>query len=285
MHFPILFMKMSGTGNDFIVIDNRHAIVDKATVSSFAAAVCRRKFSVGADGLILIEPSSKADFSWTFLNGDGSLAEMCGNGARCAARFAYVNKIAPALMKFETLAGTIEAEVVDSSVKIRLTPPTNLKIGQKVRVDDQELYVHHINTGVPHTIHFVDNNDIVPIDAWGRSIRFDTLYQPAGTNVNFVKVLPDNQLYVRTYERGVEGETMACGTGAVAAAIVGALYGHVRSPVEIKTSGGEMLKIHFHLVNFTGDPNSYDISSVQDVFLEGPARFVYTGHLDQEALG
>lgn len=266
---------MSGTGNDFIIIDHSKPFIDKDELPAFTKAVCRRKFSVGADGLILIESSESADFSWTFMNGDGSLAEMCGNGARCAARYAYKKKIASSVMRFQTLAGEIVAEVIGESVKIRMTPPTGLNLEQKVEIDSSEEVIHSINTGVPHAIHFVNNNSQAPVVDWGRAIRFHDLYKPAGTNVNFVEILSHDHLHVRTYERGVEDETMACGTGAVASAIIAAILEKVKPPVKVTTSGGEVLIIHFTRAS----------ENIQDVYLEGPAHFIYEGQLNEEAVG
>lgn len=273
MKFPIPFTKMSGTGNDFIIIDHRKQFIDKNELPYFTKAVCRRKFSAGADGLILIESSESADFSWTFMNGDGSLAEMCGNGARCAARFAYAKNIAASVMRFQTLAGEIEAEVMGESVKIRMTPPVGLNLEQKLEIDATEEVVHSINTGVPHVVHFVNDNSKAPVVDRGRAIRFHELFKPAGTNVNFVQVLSHDHLHVRTYERGVEDETMACGTGAVAAAIVAARLGKVKPPVRVTTSGGEDLIIHFTVA----------AEKIQDVYLQGPAHFIYEGQLHEEA--
>lgn len=234
MKKPIAFTKMSGTGNDFIIIDNRDQIVGKGQMADLAARICRRQFSVGADGLILIENSERADFRWQFYNGDGSEAEMCGNGARCAARYAYARGIAPANMHFETIAGLIEAQIVGKNAKIRLTQPTDIVLSRAVDIDGQAKEIHSINTGVPHVVHFVEGNNDTPVREWGRHIRHHKLFEPAGTNVNFVQ-LPADEMYVRTYERGVEDETMACGTGAVASAIIAALHGHVTSPVRVRT--------------------------------------------------
>lgn len=277
MNFPIPFTKMSGTGNDFIIIDHRKQLLDQDEFGSFAKAVCRRKFSAGADGLILIEDSSEADFRWHFYNGDGSVAEMCGNGARCAARFACEKKIAPAAMRFLTIAGEIRAEVRGETVKLAMTSPVGLALDQQVEIDDGWQTVHSINTGVPHAILFVEDGNKAPVVEWGRIIRFHDLYQPAGTNVNFVQMLGPNSLHVRTYERGVEDETLACGTGAVASAIIAGLLGQVESPVTVTTSGGEQLIIYFSIQNrFPAE--------ITDVFLEGPAHFVYEGQLNREAL-
>ncbi|MBU0482078.1 MAG: diaminopimelate epimerase [Proteobacteria bacterium] len=288
MEFPIPFTKMSGTGNDFILIDNRNGTIRKDEMSHLARRVCRRQFSVGADGLILIENSDQADFRWHFYNADGSEAEMCGNGARCAARFAFSRDIAPASMKFETIAGLISAEMSGLSVKIRLTPPSDIIMARSIDVAGQQVEVHSINTGVPHAVYFVDDNSKSPVVEMGRLIRHHKLFEPAGTNVNFVQ-LPKEELYVRTYERGVENETQACGTGAVASALIAALHGHVTSPVKVRTSGGEQLIIHFTLLDV--DPGlQQGIVAVQheqrisEVFLEGPASFIYEGKILPEAL-
>ncbi len=272
--FPIRATKMSGTGNDFILIDHREPFIEAALQSDFAKRVCRRKFSAGADGLILLENSEDADFRWQFYNADGSSAEMCGNGARCAARYAYHKNIAPEKMSFQTVAGLIEAEIVDESVKIKLTPPENIIMGQVVSLDGKETEVCSMNTGVPHVVCFVDDIDNVPVDQWGRIIRYHELFQPAGTNVNFVQIMSENRLHVRTYERGVEGETLACGTGAVASALMAAMGSQSASPVLVTTSGGEQLTIHFIL----GRDNV-----AKEVFLEGPAHFIYEAELNSEA--
>jgi len=274
MQFPIEFTKMSGTGNDFILIDHRTPFLDREEMPAFAKAVCERRVSVGADGLFFIENSTTADFRWQFLNADGSWAEMCGNGARCAARYAHDRGIAPARMRFETVAGIIEAEVTGQSVKLKMTAPTGLHLEEKVALNGQEQVVHSLNTGVPHAVLFMDNIQQTPVQEWGRVIRFHEHFQPAGTNVNFVQQQGDNGLIVRTYERGVEGETLACGTGAVASAIIAGLLGKVRPPVTVTTSGGEELIIHYSLAG----------QEISGVYLEGPAHFIYEGRLHSEAM-
>ncbi len=276
MNLPIPFTKMSGSGNDFIVIDHRAPFLDRGELASFARAVCRRKFSVGADGLILIETSDEADFAWTFLNADGSIAEMCGNGARCAARFAHRNNIAPPAMRFKTLAGIIAAEIVGDQVKLAMTPPTGLALDAELVVGGAARRVHSLNTGVPHAVLFVDDAATTPVADWGRELRYHPHFKPAGTNANFAQVLGASALKVRTYERGVEDETMACGTGAVAAAILAVLTGRVTPPVTVTTSGGEPLIIHFAAPG--GQPP-------QEVFLEGAAKIIYDGQLQPEAVG
>ncbi|OGR01017.1 MAG: diaminopimelate epimerase, partial [Deltaproteobacteria bacterium RIFOXYD12_FULL_50_9] len=223
------------------------------------------------------ESVAGADFTWQFFNADGSIAEMCGNGARCAARFAFTRGIAPAAMRFMTLAGLIEAQVVDGSVKIRMTPPTRINEQHTVILNGETLTLSSINTGVPHAVCFVADNSATPVVAWGREIRHHEIFKPAGSNVNFVQVLANNTLHLRTYERGVEDETMACGTGAVAGAIIAALQGLVKPPVSVITSGGERLTIHFTLENTA-------IPVINNIYLEGPALFIYEGLLAPEAL-
>lgn len=267
---------MSGTGNDFIIIDHRRPFLRQSDLPAFARAVCTRKFSVGADGLILIEAATGADFQWQFFNADGSLAEMCGNGARCAARFAFLRNIAPASMRFRTLAGEIEAMMAGPEVKIRLTPPSGLRLEERLPLEGGAQTVHSLNTGVPHAVLFTDDIAAAPVRRQGREIRHHSHFQPAGTNVNFVQVLAGGGLHVRTYERGVEDETMACGTGAVASSIIAAIRGKVDPPVMVTTSGGEQLQVHFRL-----DPQS---TRVEDVFLQGPALLIYEGMLTSEAL-
>lgn len=275
LSFPIPFTKMSGAGNDFILIDHRTPFLASIeAMQVFARAVCEHKFSVGADGLILIENAADADFRWQFINADGSIAEMCGNGARCAARFAFAKGIAPATMRFHTLAGIIEAEVVGSGARLKMTPPHSPQLDETITIEGQPQTVHSLNTGVPHAVLFMADNAQAPVLEWGRALRFHAHFQPAGTNVNFVQQLGGNRLSVRTYERGVEGETMACGTGAVAAAIIAGMLGQVQPPVAVVTSGREELIIHYRLAG----------GAVDEVYLEGPANIVYEGQLHPEAL-
>ena len=274
--FPIPMTKMSGTGNDFIVIDHRQPVIPQDRQQDFVAKVCRRRFSVGADGVILIEDSDQADFSWRFYNSDGSVAEMCGNGARCAARFAYRNGIAPRKMTFETLAGMIQAEIIgeNEEVKLLMTDPFDFKLDFTLELEGREQEFSFVNTGVPHVVCFVDLEEF-PIKKWGREIRFHEMFQPAGTNVNFVRKLDDGSLQVRTYERGVEDETMACGTGAVAAALIACIKDRVASPVAIVTSGGDCLTILI---------DRLEEEAATGVYLQGPAHLIYSGELTAESL-
>ncbi|GBC60174.1 diaminopimelate epimerase [Desulfonema ishimotonii] len=268
----IVFYKMSGSGNDFIIIDNRNLLVDDENLVEFIRKICSRKMSVGADGFILIEDSDTADFRWRFYNADGSVPEMCGNGARCAARFACLNGIAGPRMTFETLAGTISARVTGERVRIRMTEPADLKTGQHLAVAGEDLTFGSVDTGVPHAVLRVADADAADVKRLGRAIRFHERFAPAGTNVNFISVQEENVLKIRTYERGVEDETMACGTGAVAGAIVAARTAAVSPPVRVMTRGG-LLTIDFR----------EKAGRFCDVDLEGDARVVYNGELWGEA--
>ena len=207
------FLKMSASANDFIIFDNREGRVDRLfpDTPDFVRKVCRRRHSVGADGLILIEKSATVDFAWRFYNADGSVAEMCGNGGRCAARFAYLKGIAGERMAFATLAGTMKAEVhADGTVKLQLTAPQDLRLDYPIHLDDKELFVSSVNTGVPHAILLTDHVDGAPVEKLGRPIRRHKMF-PKGTNVDFVEIVDRENVRIRTYERGVEGETTHAG--------------------------------------------------------------------------
>ncbi|MDP2646249.1 MAG: diaminopimelate epimerase [Desulfobacterales bacterium] len=269
----IPFVKMSGSGNDFIIIDNRDRRVDVKDLSGFAQKVCRRRLSAGADGLILIETSATADFKWQFYNSDGSRAEMCGNGARCAARFAFLDGIAGPTMSFETIAGRVAAEVDRDRVKIKMTNPVDMKIDYPIELDQGSLHVSSVNTGVPHVVVVSDKIEDVDVVKVGKEIRRHDAFAPAGTNVNFIWPGNQGQVLIRTYERGVEDETLACGTGAVAAALVVAANLGNKSPVQVKTRSGGVLTVYF---SETGGHFS-------DVYLEGDARLIYRGELWDDA--
>lgn len=264
---------MSGSGNDFIIIDNRNKVVNENDLHNFIAKVCRRKMSVGADGFILIEESDSVDFRWRFFNADGNTAEMCGNGARCAARFAYLNRIAGSKMSFETDAGIISAEVSNDMVKINIPEPAELKTDYLLDLENGALKISSINTGVPHVVIVMDSLNNVDVVKLGREIRFHDTFAPAGTNVNFICQNKDNTISIRTYERGVEDETLACGTGAVAAAIVTAFKFGAKSPVRVITKSKESLYVYYKENN----------GKCSDVYLEGDARIIYKGKLCEDA--
>jgi diaminopimelate epimerase len=193
---------------------------------------------------------------------------MCGNGGRCAARFAFVNGMAGRRMAFETLAGVMKAEILESHVRLQLTTPTDLKLDYPVRLENGELFVSSVNTGVPHVILLTDNVDHAPVEELGRVLRHHKAFSPQGTNVDFVTVLDTETVKLRTYERGVEGETLACGTGAVAATVVLKEKGLTAATVNLFTRGGEMLRV----------------TVGNEVYLEGDARIIYTGKLTREAI-
>jgi len=270
---PITFSKMSGSGNDFIIIDNRKRIVDEIELPKFIRSVCRRKMSVGADGLILIEPSDKADFRWRFYNSDGSRAEMCGNGARCAARFAFVNGIAEQSLSFETDAGIVTGQVKEDRAKVKMPDPKDLRLDYALELENDALAVSSINTGVPHVVVMQDTVDDIDVFNLGRKIRNHKAYAPAGTNVNFICRQAPDRLAIRTYERGVEDETLACGTGSIASALVSACKLNWNSPIHLVTRSGETLTIHF-------DKNDHTFNNV---YLEGDARIIYTAQLGEDA--
>ena len=270
---PIKFSKMSGSGNDFVIIDNRRHILDGIDLSKFITAVCRRKISVGADGLILIEPSDKADFRWRFYNSDGSRAEMCGNGARCAARFAYVNGIAGKNLTFETDAGIVSGQINADRTKVKMPDPKDLRLDYSIELADGPLTVSSINTGVPHVVIMHDDIEKVDVFGVGREIRRHEAYAPAGTNVNFICQQGPGKLAIRTYERGVEDETLACGTGSIASALICAIKLGWTSPINLVTRSQESLTIHF----------AQNSGIFDDVYLEGDARIIYTAQLGEEA--
>ena len=240
----IPFSKLNGSGNDFLLIDNRDGVLEGIDRPVFASRVCDRARSVGADGVIVVEPSRSADFRWDFYNADGSRAEMCGNGGRCAARFAAARKIAGPEMSFETLAGTIRATVAGRRVKLQMTRPAGLAVDRELALDGEKLVYSFLDTGVPHAVLFVPDAGRVDVAGVGRAIRRHEAFAPRGTNVNFVEAR-DGELLVRTYERGVEGETLACGTGATATAVAASHLGWGQPPWRVRARSGDVLEVAF----------------------------------------
>jgi diaminopimelate epimerase len=265
----IAFFKMHGGGNDFVLIDHRESLIPETEQPEFARRVCHRQLGAGADGLILIEACPTADFRWRFYNADGSEPEMCGNGGRCAARFAVLQGIAPPELAFETLAGTIKATVTGRRVKLLMTGVGDYCPHPGIPLTETTLVGHSLRVGVPHVAVPVDDLEQTPVTRWGREVRFHAMFAPAGTNVNFIRFEGPQDLRIRTYERGVEDETLACGTGSVAAALIAARLGQARSPVTVHTRGGEDLIIYF-------TPQGETFSQV---FLEGDALVAYQGDL------
>lgn len=262
------FTKMNGAGNDFVMLDNRdlRLSLTKAQIEK----LCDRHRGIGADGLLCVEPATDGgDFKMRYYNADGGEAEMCGNGARCFGRF--VNRLHDDKLqqvKFETLAGMISAEFEGDQVRINMSAPHNLKLAQNLPVAGTELNVHSINTGVPHAVVFVDDLENVPVVEWGAGLRYHDAFKPKGTNANFAKVIAPGSIAIRTYERGVEGETLACGTGMVACALIHHETTGAASPVSVLVKGGDTLKVGFE------EPNK---SEYTNVTLFGPADFVFSG--------
>ena len=275
MKREISFTKMVGSGNDFILLNNLDKTIPDAGLAELAKNLCDLKEGIGADGLILLEKTSSnsGNFKMRIINSDGSEAEMCGNGARCAAYFAFSQNIVEKKMNFETLAGLIGGEVLSDAADLK-----NIKvkmINPHSRKDNINLawagLGHHLDTGVPHTVLFVDDITLVDVQSQGSFVRYHEQFHPKGTNVNFVQVLDENNILVRTYERGVEGETLSCGSGSTASALLAALKKGVKSPVTVKTKGGERLKIYFEVG---------ENEELKNVYLEGQVRIVFTGKIE-----
>ncbi|MGA2090073.1 MAG: diaminopimelate epimerase [Endomicrobiales bacterium] len=270
----IEFYKISAAGNDFIVVDNRKKILPRA-VAPLAQKWCERKFSIGADGLIVLESSTSSQFRMRFFNADGSSASMCGNGGRSIARFAHVIGVAPKKMTFETEAGLVNADIIGKTIRLGLYEPKDTRLDFTLKVEKREFDVSYINTGVPHTVIFVNDIEKLDVVNIGQMVRYHRAFAPAGTNVDFVQKKDEHTISVRTYERGVEGETLACGTGVTASAIIAGLRGMVKPPVQCITRGGFTLKVSY-AINEGGD----FLSPVSNVNLEGPAEVSFKGEIE-----
>jgi len=273
----IEFWKMSGSGNDFIIIDNRNGLIKDEGVGNFVKRACRRRESVGADGIIFVSRSEHCDFRWRYFNADGGEVEMCGNGARCVSRFAFLKGIAGKEMISETLAGPIKAEIKGRNVKILMPPAKGFSRDIKINHRQGWQTVDFINTGVPHVVVQVEELSDHPVNEYGSYIRHHGLFSPEGTNANFMKVIGPDHIEIRTYERGVEDETLACGTGSIACALVSSLRGMVNSPVTVKARSGEILTIYFKKNRESGE-------GFEEVWLEGNTALVYRAQLNREAL-
>jgi diaminopimelate epimerase len=263
------FTKMDGAGNDFILIDNRAGHIDLNR--SQIARLCDRHRGIGADGILLLEnPSDHADFRMRYFNADGGEAEMCGNGARCFARFAQKMAGAKGKISFETPAGVISAELAGDLVTLRMTEPTDLRLGVLLSFGLQNRTVHFINSGVPHVVVPVAQVGDVDVSREGSAIRHHEAFSPKGANVNFIEKRGPDKIAVRTYERGVEDETLACGTGVVASALIFAATENVKGPISVLARGGDELRVGFEKID----------NQFRNVTLTGPAEFVFEGTIE-----
>lgn len=265
----VQFTKMNGAGNDFVMIDNRNGSV--VLNRDQIAQICDRHRGVGADGILLLEKSKNgADFRMRYYNADGGEAEMCGNGARCFARFA--KKIAGASEKisFETPAGVIGAKLHGDLVTLSMSDPSDLRLSVPLSLDGEEATIHVVNSGVPHVVVPVARVDVVHVTTQGAAIRRHKMFAPKGTNVNFIEKRGDKKISIRTYERGVEDETLACGTGVVASALIFAATENISGPIDVLVRGGDELQVGFEKQN----------GQFHNVTLTGPAEFVFEGTID-----
>jgi diaminopimelate epimerase len=265
----IPFWKMHGAGNDFVLIDDRQ-LTAPVKNQAWLESIGRRRTGVGCEGIILIQPSTKADFTMRFFNPDGSEVDMCGNGARCVARLAYDLKVAPASMTFETGAGIIAAEMVGDQVRLGMTTPKDWRLSQVLDLDGVKRPYGFVNSGVPHVVMPLEQLEQEDVAKTGAAVRYHKDFAPKGTNANFIHVTGPASLRIRTYERGVEAETLACGTGIVASGLIAGRMGWVKPPVKITCAGGDVLEVNYKL---TAD-------GAQDVTLLGPAVYVFKGELD-----
>jgi len=254
----ITFNKYQGAGNDFIIIDNRNGKINPDD-SKLINKLCDRRFGIGADGLILVSGHSKLDYEMKYFNSDGKLGSMCGNGGRCTAHFALKSGCAGKTQKFMAFDGIHQAFVKDDSVRLQMGDVNEYKL-----IRDN----YFLDTGSPHYVIFKKEINKLNVSEEGKKIRWSPLFAPGGTNVDFVQVL-DKGLYIRTFERGVEDETLACGTGVTASAIASVLKGHFdTNSVNVKARGGD-LKVEFEIRN----------NKVTDIWLTGPATFVFEGKI------
>jgi len=265
----IPFTKMHGAGNDFILLDDR-----KSTLPwhdhFLMAALAMRRTGIGAEGIILIQPSKTADFRFRFLNPDGTEAALCGNGLRCAAAFAHEIGAAPKVMDIETERGTVRAELVPAGVKVTLPAPTE-RNDRQVALPDRCVSGYFINAGVPHFVVPANNINDVDVVGEGRALRQHTAFAPEGSNIDFAAFTHPNHISMRTYERGVEDETGACGTGAIACATIGVERFGLTLPVRVRTFLGFELTVD-------GDLRAGPVT------LTGPAKVVYRGAIDLKAI-
>lgn len=266
----IRFTKMTGAGNDFVVIDNRKSLFgDKADL---ARRVCDRHWGVGADGLLLLENGQKSAYTMEYYNADGSHGGMCGNGGRCMAAYAVKHQIAPPVHSFEALGYEYAANVMGDEVTLQMKDPQDVRLNVMLPVQGGERTVHYVDTGAPHVVLMVEDVDALEeVVSLGRAIRRHEAFKPSGANVNFVQRTGPNAIRIRTYERGVEDETLACGTGSVATAVIGSLVWGLQPPIGVQVRSGSVLT-----VNFSSKPDG----GMRGVELAGPVKTVFSGEFD-----
>jgi diaminopimelate epimerase len=263
------FTKMNGAGNDFVMLDNR--LGDLQLAADQISRICDRHRGVGADGVLILERAANgADFRMRYYNADGGEAEMCGNGARCFAR--YASRVAGPMneLSFETPAGVIGAELQGDLVRLQMSEPKDMRLGITIPLSDQELAAHFVNSGVPHVVVSVDDLEKAEVRRLGAAVRRHELFAPKGTNANFLQERGPRQIAIRTYERGVEDETLACGTGVVASALIFSAVKNVEGPIDVLVRGGNELQVGFEKAG----------SEFKNVTLTGPADFVFEGTID-----
>ncbi|UCF03960.1 MAG: diaminopimelate epimerase [bacterium] len=266
----VAFVKMHGAGNDFIMVEDLAVRFDPDR--SMIAALCASHRGIGADGLIILRPSDRAAFSMKYYNSDGGEAELCGNGARCVALLAYRLGITGRSMQFEARSGPVKAEILDDGVNVDIGKVRDLRLG--IDLDMLPSKIHTAFAGVPHAVVLTQNTRDYSSEAfvtWARPVRSHASFSPEGVNVNLVAVIDRNRLAYRTYERGVERETLACGTGAIASAVVTSHLGMTESPVSCETGGGDLLSVTFEKTS----------SGAEGCMLKGPAEVAFEGTFRQ----
>ena len=262
------FTKMNGAGNDFVLLDNLDGRLELALGQ--IVGLCDRHRGVGADGVLVVErPANGGDFRMRYYNADGGEAEMCGNGARCFARFASRITGRQGAVSFETPAGVIRAECDGTNVRLAMSEPRDLALDREIALAGGSVIAHSVNTGVPHAVVFVEDLEKTDVRGLGAALRYSPDFAPKGTNVNFVRITGPGTVAVRTYERGVEDETLACGTGVVATALILHEKHGAASPVSVRVRGGDTL-----LVSFEKEGGGW-----RNVSLTGPADFVFEGQI------
>jgi diaminopimelate epimerase len=282
----VFFTKMSGAGNDFIFVD-KNQNTDFNPSQKHIRKICDRRNGIGADGLIIVEDVLNYDFKMSYYNADGSTGSLCGNGARCAILFAHnSDRLKDGKARFISNDNEYSGEILgDGSIKFNLNPPKKIKYNFKIKAFGQMITSHFADTGSPHVVikisdilsnhlkpdsRFKSIND-VPVIQIGKEIRYCSDFKPDGTNVNFIEVI-ENAVHIRTYERGVEDETLACGTGSVAAAIVACVTDNIKPPISLITRGGNKLIVYFEIEN----------QKVKNLSLTGPAEVIFEGSTDKK---